>query len=148
MARLFGFIGNRPDLGAKALTADGQLFEERAVAGQALGWGLGYYQGGEVLLRRRPLDDRPVVSFGEVLRGVRTDALIAHVRRATVGALRTENLPLSSLALRAYRHHRRLRHAARAADRVAARVPTAERPGRHRQRAALSSLSLVLARHR
>lgn len=91
MARLFGFIGNRPDLGAKALTADGQLFEERAVAGQALGWGLGYYQGGEVLLRRRPLDDRPVVSFGEVLRGVRTDALLAHVRRATVGALRTEN---------------------------------------------------------
>jgi glutamine amidotransferase len=91
MARLFGFIGNRPDLGVKALAADGQLFEERAQGGQALGWGVGYYQGGEVLLRRRPLDDRALVSFGEVLRGVRTDALLAHVRRATVGAMRTEN---------------------------------------------------------
>jgi predicted glutamine amidotransferase len=91
MARLFGFIGNRPDLGVKALAADDQLFEERASGGQALGWGVGYYQGGEVLLRRRPLDDRALVSFGEVLRGVRTDALIAHVRRATVGAMRTEN---------------------------------------------------------
>jgi len=90
MARLFGFIGNRPDLGVKALEAEPKLFEVHA-PGRPLGWGVGYYQGDEVLLRRRPLDERPSISFGEVLHNVHTDTLIGHVRLATIGTLRTEN---------------------------------------------------------
>ena len=90
MARLFGFLGNRPDLGAKVLEAESSLFEARA-PGRPLGWGVGYFHGDDVLLRRRPLDERPVIPFADVLRDVRTDALLGHVRLATIGSLRTEN---------------------------------------------------------
>src|SRR5262249_20587517 len=55
------------------------------------GWGVGFYQGGEILLKRRPIDDRPEIRISEMTKDVRADALIAHVRLATVGALRTEN---------------------------------------------------------
>lgn len=90
MARLFGFLGNRPDLGVKILEAESSLFEAKS-AGRPLGWGVGYFQGDEVLLRRRPLDERTVIPFADVLRDVRTDALLGHVRLATIGSLRTEN---------------------------------------------------------
>jgi predicted glutamine amidotransferase len=90
MARLFGIIGNRPDLTRRVLS-----FEERALRarskGVPLGWGLGLYQGGEVLMRRRPLDERPELDISSLAADVRADLLIGHVRHATVGALRTEN---------------------------------------------------------
>ena len=90
MARLFGFISNRPDLGARVLEAESRLLEEKA-KDEPLGWGVGFYQGGELLLRRRPVDDRSTLAIAEALRDVRTDVLIGHVRRATVGTMRTEN---------------------------------------------------------
>lgn len=90
MARLFGFIANRPDLGAKVLSAEAALLQERAQE-SPLGWGVGFYQGGEVLLRRRPIDDRAVLPLGAALSDIRTDVMIGHVRHATVGAMRTEN---------------------------------------------------------
>ncbi|WP_437955395.1 class II glutamine amidotransferase [Sorangium sp. So ce119] len=55
------------------------------------GWGVGFYQGGEILLKRRPIDDRPEISLVDMTRDVRADILVAHVRAATVGSLRTEN---------------------------------------------------------
>lgn len=42
-------------------------------------------------MRRRPLDDRPVIDIAEVAGDVRADIAVGHVRAATVGALRTEN---------------------------------------------------------
>ena len=51
----------------------------------------GSIKRGEVLLRRRPLDEREVIDLAEVTESVRTDVLIGHVRRPTVGNLRTEN---------------------------------------------------------
>lgn len=90
MARLFGFIGNRPDLGSRVLEAEGAAIYEDA-AGPPLGWGVGHYQGGEVLLRRRPIDDRPAVSLAAAVSEVRSDTLLAHLRHATVGGARTEN---------------------------------------------------------
>jgi predicted glutamine amidotransferase len=56
-----------------------------------VGWGVGFYQFGEVLLRRRPLETRPEVDFSKVTENLRTDVLIGHVRHPTVGNLRTEN---------------------------------------------------------
>ncbi len=91
MARMFGFIGNRADLGARVLELHTAALNVRSEEGQTLGWGIGFYQAGEVLLRRRPIDDRPLIEIAEATRGLRTDAMIGHVRRATVGALRTEN---------------------------------------------------------
>jgi predicted glutamine amidotransferase len=95
MARLFGLIGNRPDLAARALALEGQALavHARAVTGvtSSLGWGLGFYQGGEVLIRRRPSDEHEVIDLAKLSHDVRADVLLGHVRAATVGPLRTEN---------------------------------------------------------
>jgi glutamine amidotransferase len=90
MARLFGMIGNRPDLGGRALAQEADALRARA-KGSPLGWGVGFYQGGEVLMRRRPIDDRGEIDVAKLAADVRADVLIGHVRSATVGALRTEN---------------------------------------------------------
>jgi glutamine amidotransferase len=96
MARLFGLIGNRPDLAGRvlALESDALRVETHPSPGgtaSPVGWGIGFYQGGEVLMRRRPLDEHTSIDLAKLAGDVRADVLIAHVRSATVGALRTEN---------------------------------------------------------
>jgi glutamine amidotransferase len=90
MARLFGIIGNRPDLAARVLAYEAEALRARS-RGAPLGWGLGFYQGGEVLMRRRPIDERPEIDIARIAADVRADLVVGHVRHATVGALRTEN---------------------------------------------------------
>jgi predicted glutamine amidotransferase len=90
MARLFGIIGNRPDLAARVMSFETEALRVRS-KGVPLGWGLGFYQGGEVLMRRRPLDERPDIDVAKLATDMRADIVIGHVRHATVGALRTEN---------------------------------------------------------
>jgi glutamine amidotransferase len=91
MARLVGFIGNRPDLGARAIELEGRALSVLRKPGITPGWGVGFYQGGEILLKRRPIDDRAEINMVDLTKDVRGDILIAHVRSATVGTLRTEN---------------------------------------------------------
>jgi glutamine amidotransferase len=91
MARLFGFIGNRSDLGARVLKSNVDVLRVRRKPDEPLGWGIGFYQAGEILLRRRPIDDREEIDLTEAAEDIRTDVLVGHVRRASVGALRTEN---------------------------------------------------------
>jgi glutamine amidotransferase len=91
MARMFGFIGNRSDLGALVLASNAPVLRVKRAPEQPLGWGIGFYQSGEVLLRRRPLDDREEIDLAEAADDVRADVLIGHVRHASVGGLRTEN---------------------------------------------------------
>jgi predicted glutamine amidotransferase len=90
MARLFVIIGNRPDLAARALAFEADALRARS-SGPPFGWGLGFYQGGEVLMRRRPIDERQVLDVAKLAADVRADLVVGHVRHATVGALRTEN---------------------------------------------------------
>jgi predicted glutamine amidotransferase len=90
MARLFGIIGNRPDLAARVLAFEADPLRARS-KGAPLGWGLGFYQGGEVLMRRRPIDERPDIDVAKLAGDVRADLVVGHVRQATVGPLRTEN---------------------------------------------------------
>ncbi|HXX67307.1 MAG TPA: class II glutamine amidotransferase [Polyangiaceae bacterium] len=90
MARLFGIIGNRPDLAARVLAFEADALRARS-SGAPFGWGLGFYQGGEVLMRRRPIDERRELDVARLAFDVRADLVIGHVRHATVGALRTEN---------------------------------------------------------
>jgi predicted glutamine amidotransferase len=102
MARLFGLIGNRADLAGRVLSSEQEALTvharkpepgpaaANAKAGQ-LGWGIGFYQGGEVLMRRRPIDDHASIDVAKVAGDVRADLLVGHVRNATVGSLRTEN---------------------------------------------------------
>jgi glutamine amidotransferase len=90
MARLFGIIGNRPDLASRVLASEADTLRARS-KGAPLGWGLGFYQAGEVLIRRRPIDERPEIDVAKLAADVRADLVVGHVRIATVGALRTEN---------------------------------------------------------
>jgi predicted glutamine amidotransferase len=90
MARLFGLIGNRADLAGRVLAAERDALMVHSRNGQ-LGWGMGFYQGGEVLMRRRPIDDHVAIDVAKVTGDIRADLLLGHVRSATVGSLRTEN---------------------------------------------------------
>jgi glutamine amidotransferase len=90
MARLFGIIGNRPDLTARVLAYESGALKASCKGGP-LGWGLGFYQGDEVLMRRRPIDEREELDVAKLAADVRADLILGHVRHATVGALRTEN---------------------------------------------------------
>jgi predicted glutamine amidotransferase len=90
MARLFGLIGNRTDLAGRVLAFEADALRVQS-RGATLGWGLGFYQGGEVLMRRRPIDDHPAIEISKLAADVRADVVVGHVRSATVGALRTEN---------------------------------------------------------
>lgn len=90
MARLFGLIGNRTDLAGRVLAFEADALRVQS-RGAALGWGIGFYQGGEVLMRRRPIDENATIEISRVAGDVRADVVIGHVRSATVGALRTEN---------------------------------------------------------
>lgn len=99
MARLFGLLGNRSDLAGHvfALEADALRVRREAPASRPspqvgpLGWGIGFWQGGEVLMRRRPIDERDVIDVASIAADVKADAVVGHVRSATVGALRSEN---------------------------------------------------------
>jgi glutamine amidotransferase len=90
MARLFGLIGNRADLAGRVLASEADALRVRA-RGQPLGWGVGFYQSGEVLMRRRPIDDHEEIDLAKQCADVRGDIVLGHVRSATVGTLRTEN---------------------------------------------------------
>lgn len=90
MARLFGLIGNRADLTGRVLGSESDALRVRS-KGSPLGWGVGFYQGGEVLMRRRPIDERSEIDVAKLASDVRADVLIGHVRSATIGSLRTEN---------------------------------------------------------
>lgn len=91
MARLFGFIGNRADLGPLIIAAHAELLRECRSVPEAWGWGIGFHQSGEMLLRRRPLDDREVIDLSVEALGIRTDLLLSHVRTPHIGGLSTEN---------------------------------------------------------
>jgi glutamine amidotransferase len=75
---------------ARVFAVEGASLRTKA-KGVPLGWGLGFYQGGEVLIRRRPIDERQEVDVAALVADLRADILIGHVRQATVGVLRTEN---------------------------------------------------------
>ena len=91
MARLVGIISNRPDLCPRVIEVEGKGLRVRRVGEGNLGWGAGFVQAGEILLKRRPIDDRAELTLHDMAGGVRTDTLVVHARAATVGSLRTEN---------------------------------------------------------
>lgn len=88
MARLFGLIGNRADLAGRVFAHEADALRAR---GGSSGWGIGFYQGGEVLMRRRPAAESGDVDVAKITQDVRSDVVVGHVRQATVGSLRTEN---------------------------------------------------------
>jgi glutamine amidotransferase len=90
MARLIGYFANQSDRIRCAIAAEaGALNLGNDVPID--GWGVGSYQSGEVLLRRRPSELRDGVDFADLVHDLRTDCAVVHVRSATVGNRSLEN---------------------------------------------------------
>lgn len=93
MGRLIGYMANRTDRLADALT------EEKVAVGpassiEADAWGIGFYQAGEVLHKKRPHASAPgeaPLEWKDVAGNVRSDCAVIHFRTATVGDYRSEN---------------------------------------------------------
>lgn len=89
MSRLMAMVANDPERvgcvlfpGRRQLVADDREMD---------GWGIGTYQGGEVLLQRHPRRLRDTVDFYALGAKLRTDVMVGHVRHATVGSVKLEN---------------------------------------------------------
>jgi glutamine amidotransferase len=96
MARLVGILANRADLPGRLAAAERRLgttspFRLENATGRPWGYGLGFLQGGEFLLSRRPIDDRRELDLAALLGDARSDFVIAQVRSATPSRLTTEN---------------------------------------------------------
>ena len=88
--RLIGYLANRADRLADALSLErGRVSIPPSAAPS--GYGLGFYQGGEILHKKRPLSDRTELEWSQIARGVNTDCAIFHLRHATVGTFSAEN---------------------------------------------------------
>ena len=97
MARLIGFIANRPDLCNRFAEHERDILQTRRESDAIQwGWGVGFFQSGEILLKRRPLDDRRELDVANMIADVRSDILVAHIRHATIGSLRTLKEVLTS----------------------------------------------------
>ncbi|HEY2748617.1 MAG TPA: class II glutamine amidotransferase [Polyangia bacterium] len=92
MSRLFAYMGNDQDRVKCALyPARASLIADGAATETFDAWGLGFYQGGEVLLQRRPKPPTEPVDFYALVKDLRTDVIIGHVRQGTVGKPKNEN---------------------------------------------------------
>ncbi len=90
MARLFGYLSNQTERIRCALTRESEALALPPDT-RVDGWGVGSYQSGEVLLRKRPAGQREQVDYLELVKSLRTDAAIVHVRTATTGPRTLEN---------------------------------------------------------
>ena len=89
MSICFGFISNDPSLTACALTPFAEVLT--LPDGAPHGWGMGYYQVGQPLLRKQPKTPPGPLDLVGTASNLRTQLILGHVRTATVGGQRTEN---------------------------------------------------------
>jgi glutamine amidotransferase len=89
MSFCFGFVSNDPSLTACALSPFQRilLFPE----GAPHGWGMGYYQVDQPLLRKQPKAPPGPLDITATISRLRTNLIVGHVRSATIGNQRTEN---------------------------------------------------------
>ena len=94
MSHLVAYFGNEPENLACALfSARGALYSKSASEGrpqrhqrQNDGFGLGFVQGGDVLLRKRPRAETTEVDLYGLARDTRAEALVGRVGLAPSGA--------------------------------------------------------------
>lgn len=104
MARLVAYVANRTDRLLEALR------EERAAVGdvpsdRADAWGIGFYQSGEVLHKKRPHRGGDAVRWEDIVGNVKTDCAVIHLRQATVGDYRAENTHPFRMRQWLFAHH-------------------------------------------
>ncbi len=93
MARLVGIMANRRDR-MEAIAHQERLAlttELEREGGDVSGYGMGFYQGDEVLHKKRPRAEGAPIVWREVLHGMQTDCAVLHARSPTVGDFRSEN---------------------------------------------------------
>lgn len=78
VSHLVAYIGNEPDNMACALFSARNALASRA-ADKPEGWGLGFVQGGDVLLQKRPRAESPEVDVYGLIKDLRADAVVARV---------------------------------------------------------------------
>lgn len=90
VARLIGYMANRADR-----LRDAFHQERLAIAGVPLdqrgAWGIGFYQGDEVLHKKQPAPDGEPIDWDVIANKIQTDCAIAHLRQATVGGFSVDN---------------------------------------------------------
>jgi glutamine amidotransferase len=88
MSRLIAILNNDPVRMKCCLFAMRDAVREAAPEGSRKhdGWGLGFYQNGEVLLQKKPQWGNREVDYFDIAKDLKTDAIVGHVRKATVGA--------------------------------------------------------------
>ena len=90
MGRLVAYMANRTDRLEAVLSFEQHALRPvRCVEGGA--GGIAFYQGDEVLHKKRPLVANSEPDFRELARGVTTDCALLHIREPTVGDFRAEN---------------------------------------------------------
>jgi predicted glutamine amidotransferase len=90
MARLIGYMANRADRLRDAFHQE-RVAIARTPTDQSGAWGVGFYQGDEVLHKKQPTPDGQPVDWDSIVQNIKSDCAIAHVRQATVGAFSVDN---------------------------------------------------------
>lgn len=89
--RLWGACASEQGLLGTALGPERLSLRIERPQDQQVGWGIGFYEGGEPLVRKCPMEERNELDLLGVVSETRSDLLIGHVRAPTVGSLRAEN---------------------------------------------------------
>ena len=90
MSHLIAYVGNEPENMACALfSARGALHARGAERRE--GFGLGFVQGGDVLLQKRPRADSGEVDLYGLVKDLRADALVGRIGFARAGAIAAED---------------------------------------------------------
>ena len=90
MGRLVAYTANRRDGLEAALRFERHALQPPVTKSEAA-WGIAFYQGDEVLHKKRPLPAGSTPEWAELGGGVTTDCALMHLREPTVGDFRTEN---------------------------------------------------------
>jgi glutamine amidotransferase len=90
MARLIGYMANRADRLRDAFHQE-RAAVTRMPTDQSGAWGVGFYQGDEVLYKKQPTPDGQPIDWDAIVQNIKSDCAIAHVRQATVGAFSVDN---------------------------------------------------------
>jgi glutamine amidotransferase len=90
VSHLVAYVGNEPDNMACALFSARSALASRAVA-KPEGWGVGFVQGGDVLLQKRPRAESAEVDLYGLIKDLRADAVVARVGFRSDGSTRAED---------------------------------------------------------
>lgn len=90
MCRLFGFRARAPSAVHRSLVLESNALMRQSRA-HPDGWGVAWYVDGQPLLARKAMSAFADADFQQLCQFVSSDTVIAHVRKASVGALVADN---------------------------------------------------------